>query len=152
MGIVVDIGCGSYCRGDVCIDLNPFDTRITPHLDRFVGFSRNPDGMYIVADAHMLPLRSGIASYVLAIHVIEHCDHPAKVLREAMRILEPSGTIIVEVPNPRKNPADWVDRTHIYSWTIASLENMLRYIGFDDVLCTTVHHDDDVQCRARKYG
>ena len=148
--VVVDIGCGSWCRGDIGIDLNPFSGKKSPHLDRFVGYTRNPECMLVVADAHMLPLRSGIADVVLMIHILEHLECPPCALREVVRVLKRGGRLIVEVPNPCKNRADWIDHTHLHSYTEASLSNVLRYVGLDVEVVIYAHYSDDIQTRAIK--
>lgn len=148
--IVVDVGCGNHCRGDICIDIDATPSSGSPHLDDVVGFRRRDDGMFVVGDAMNLPLRSGVADVVLMIHVLEHLECPARGLREASRVLRSGGTIIVEVPNPLCNDADWKDRTHLYSFTVASLLNLLNRIGFERCEVRQVYGCIDIQARCVK--
>lgn len=44
------------------------------------------------------PFSDNFADEILMQHVLEHCDKPIDVVNECIRILKPSGKLIVEVP------------------------------------------------------
>lgn len=91
-----------------------------------VGTTQPPD---IIADAHHLPLKESTVSQLRASHVIEHLEAPLDSLIECHRVIEPGGTIYVEVPNANKTPHERDD--HLYSWTEGTLRNIIRKAGFE---------------------
>lgn len=50
-----------------------------------------------LADDTVLPFSAGLFDRVLAVHALEESDNPLKVLREAGRVLAPSGRLVVAV-------------------------------------------------------
>ncbi len=60
-------------------------TRVTPHL--------------LLGDSHTLPFASHTFDALFFWHVLEHLENPRKALREAHRILQPGGIVLIEVPN-----------------------------------------------------
>ena len=50
----------------------------------------------VVADARRLPLADGCADVVLAGEVLEHVDDLGAVLAEAVRVLRPGGTLVID--------------------------------------------------------
>ncbi len=125
---VLDIGCGTYCRGDIGIDIqfsykHPLDQ--PEKFDSLMG-SRNPMCDRVMADLDFgIPLRSNCVDTIIARSVLEHLKCPFKVLEECRRVLKSGGIIKIVVPNARISQADWRDRTHLYSWTTASIENLV---------------------------
>ena len=135
MGLKLDLGCGSYCRGDVGIDIdfswsNPYHR---PHFYDKVAGSKNPYPDLVLADANYpLPFRSNAFDEVVMIHVIEHLVRPYDCLREIYRVLKPGGKLILVTPNAQKSPADWRDEGHIISFTEPALKRLLSLV-FDSV-------------------
>lgn len=58
----------------------------------------------IVGDLEQLPIASEKFNTVFAIHVIEHCKHMRKAIKEVHRILKPGGHALIEVPLQKKEP------------------------------------------------
>lgn len=85
----------------------------------------------LLADAHHLPVKDSTLGHVRASHVIEHLERPLDALREAKRVLEPGGTLYVEVPDANRTPAERDD--HLYSWTPDTLTNIVEQAGFEVV-------------------
>ena len=86
-------------------------------------------GMWIVADAQMLPLRSDAFDRVYASHIIEHLKSPASFLREAHRVLKKRGFLELWTPNflsvnARKDPK------HLHIFNLFSLLGAGKSIGF----------------------
>ena len=75
---------------------------------------------------------------VLLSHVLEHCIDPMKVLANARQILEPNGTLLIEVPNNRATGFSrfgavwpWSDiPRHLNFFTERSLRTALLKSGF----------------------
>ncbi len=77
--------------------------------------------------------------------VLEHLRDPATVLRDALKLLAPDGSVVVSVPNMahadvrlallegQVNYADWglLDRTHLRWFTRDSLERFLSDAGLE---------------------
>lgn len=57
--------------------------------------------MPILADAHDVPLKSGIADVVVANAALHHCDDPGRLLAEAARLVRPGGVLITDM-DPQK--------------------------------------------------
>lgn len=49
------------------------------------------EGVTAVADAHRLPFREGSIGSVLCSHVLEHVEHPQRVIDESRRVLKKDG-------------------------------------------------------------
>jgi SAM-dependent methyltransferase len=75
---------------------------------------------------------------VLFSHVLEHCIDPGAALRNARRLIAPSGRLIVEVPNNAaagfgmfKHLWPWTDvPRHLHFFTEASMNKLLGSAGF----------------------
>jgi hypothetical protein len=62
-----------------------------------------------------------VGSHVLLSHVLEHTFCPAFILKGLVK----ARLVVIVVPNSKVNNADSYDNNHIYSWTKASLNNLL---------------------------
>ena len=137
-GRVLDIGCGD---GALLVSLaargfTGVGTELPGRYPRRPGtpgitISEGTD----VADLH---LAAGSCRLVVARHALEHLRDPAAALREARRILDPSGRLVVAVPNlaswqSRRAGAHWfhldVPR-HLVHFTPATLRALVRGAGF----------------------
>ena len=94
---ILDIGCGP---GGMLNDLNTFgdvygiDRSLTPiKLCRQKGYDRTCNS-YV----ENLPFRDSSFSAVLMLDVLEHVDNDGEVLKEAVRVCEPGGLILLTVP------------------------------------------------------
>lgn len=58
----------------------------------------NVPAAVVVADAARIGLPSGIADLVILRQVLQHVASPVQVMREAARLLKPSGIVVVQVP------------------------------------------------------
>ena len=129
--VVLDLGCGTYCRGDIGIDVqftyrNPYDQPWK--FDRLMGGKRS-DCIRIMADIdNGIPLRDRSVEKVVMRDVLEHLRHPYNALMEVYRVLTCGGILLLTTPNASISLADWRDREHRYSWTTASLEHLLGEI------------------------
>ena len=89
-GFTLNVGCGEQKRGDIGIDL-----KLTSQVD-------------VAADAHNLPLRSGIFNKCLAYALLEHVDNPIWVLKEIERTLKAKGEVEILVPTDSRLRSDYV--------------------------------------------
>lgn len=97
--VVLDIGSeeGAYARRLAAAGARP----IALDLDReALGRGRAEHGRTAVAgDAHALPLRTGSVPRAVLAEVLEHCEDPAAVLAEALRVTAPGGRLAISVPD-----------------------------------------------------
>ena len=141
---VCDIGCGADA---------PFLRFLGPQVSLGVGVDwhvagpRAAGGVCLVqADiTRDLPLAGDTFDHASLLAVIEHLPAPTLVLREALRILAPGGTLVMTWPSAAVDPMLWVltrvglvkdelgfDQ-HRPRMPVALLRAMLREIGFGQI-------------------
>ncbi|MEY2959754.1 MAG: Ubiquinone biosynthesis O-methyltransferase, partial [Actinomycetota bacterium] len=171
---VLELGCSvgymtrvMHERGSriVGVEIDPEAARhAEPYLDRL-----------IVGDLDVEPLVDDLpaASFdlVLAADVLEHLRDPAACLRSLIRLLRPTGSIIISVPNVahvdvrlelldgrfRYRENGLLDRTHVKMYTLEELSDLLATVDLVPTrwrpnrrpLATTEIAVDD---RARAFG
>ncbi|HWY28146.1 MAG TPA: class I SAM-dependent methyltransferase [Candidatus Sulfotelmatobacter sp.] len=96
--LALDIGCGTglitrfiSSSQVVGIDINRWN------LDRAKG--RIPDADFLQCDIEHLPLRTGLADFVICTEVVEHLSLPSRSISEIARVMSPNGTFIGSVPS-----------------------------------------------------
>ncbi len=79
-GLVLEIGSGDNPnpRSDILVD-----RFISDNTER--GGDIVIDRPLVVADAHHLPFRDGVFSYIICSHILEHMDDPPQFVRELVR-------------------------------------------------------------------
>jgi SAM-dependent methyltransferase len=147
----LDIGCGSYCRGDVGMDTT-FDniprTNFQAAVEAYVG-EKHPNPLLIYADANMgLPFKDNSFDEVVCSHCLEHLVDPWATLWEIHRVLKPGGRLLLLLPNVLGH--EWHDRdsgdAHLYSWSQWSIKNLLDLV-FEEVeikLASGLGHDEHI--------
>lgn len=126
--LVLDLGCGTYCRGDVGVDIqfwyrHPLDQ---PEKFDFLFGSRNPYCDRVLADLNYpLPFRDDAFDLVLARAVLEHILRPYDLLLEVRRVLRRGGRLKLVVPNARVSMSDWRDEGHVYSFTVPTITRLV---------------------------
>ncbi len=143
--IVVDIGCGP---GNLFASLGGTPTMLIG-VDVAAGSLRIAESRGycpLLADAHDVPLDSGIADLVAINGSLHHCDDMDVVLREAARIVKPGGLLVVD-HDPQRSAYDlrgvgrllWKLRLPIYRWMKKG-----GHSPIDDeqtwALATEIHH------------
>ena len=143
-GAILDLGCGTWCRGDICIDIqfwyrHPLDEPWK--FDSVVGGRKeNPD--LVIADINYpLPLRSESVDTDILRDVLEHLECPLSTLKEVYRVLKRGGVVKVTVPNARVSLADWRDHSHVYSFTVPTAVRLIS--RFFRVVKTQLLFDDE---------
>ncbi len=120
--VLIDIGCGP---GNLLATLGG-RPRIAIGVDIAHGslvHAARVGYVPLLADAHNLPLRSGVADIVAINGSLHHCDDMPTVLREAARLVRPGGTLILD-HDPQQSAWDfrglalilWNLRLPIYRW------------------------------------
>ncbi len=111
---VLDVGCGQ----------KPYYPFFQPYASAYVGVDpvENPLAE-IRGSVEALPVGDGEFEVVLCVQVLEHCDDPARAVRELHRVATPGGRVLasthgVQVYHP--SPADY------WRWTHAGLERLFR--------------------------
>jgi SAM-dependent methyltransferase len=125
-GTVLDLGCG----------VRPFEQDILPYAISYIGidWSNSLHGLHadVVADLNkILPLRDAVVDHVVSFEVLEHLAEPGTMLREAFRVLRPSGAITLSVPFQwwvHEEPWDY------QRFTRYGLEYQLGKAGFKNIV------------------
>jgi len=129
--LILDLGCGTYCRGDVGVDVqfsyrNPLDQ--PEKFDNLFG-SKNKDCMLVLSNLNYpLPFRNEVFNMVLARAVLEHILRPYDLLLEIRRVLRKNGVLKVVVPNAKVSVADWRDSGHVVSFTVPTITRLISKV------------------------
>ncbi|HTL89125.1 MAG TPA: class I SAM-dependent methyltransferase [Leptolyngbya sp.] len=96
-GVLLDVGCGSG-------NLLPFvsqccDRYIGIDTIRYAGFPTQAELILQDLDQPMTKLPSQMADIVVSVETIEHLENPRAFYRELVRLVKPSGCVIVTTPN-----------------------------------------------------
>lgn len=120
--VLVDIGCGP---GNVLASLGgtPREAIGVDIAAGSLGKAAQVGYVPLLADAHVLPLKSGIADIVAINGSLHHCDDMRGVLTEAARIVRPGGMLITD-HDPQQSAwafrgvalMMWRLRVPIYRW------------------------------------
>jgi SAM-dependent methyltransferase len=141
---VCDIGSGSHA---------PFLQSLGAHINLGVGLDWHVAANHALGAASLLqvditrdlPLASNSFDHVVLLAVLEHLPQPEPVLREALRILAPGGSLVMTWPSAAVDPILWVltrvgvikdelgFEQHQPRIPVAALRAMLRRIGFGDM-------------------
>lgn len=120
-----------------CIGLDISEPGITHAKSTFS--SKNL--LYQVSDCLELPFSDGTFSIVTSFDCIEHLPNPEVALREMIRILRPSGIILIKAPHHR-NPIipviDILTFKHRYPFTQTWVHNLPRFIELSSSFLKTI--------------
>ena len=102
------------------------------------GCAASPNVTFRTGDALHLPFEDGCLGLLTYFHVLEHIRDVHGLLREADRVLEPGGQLLIEVPDAERygefpiGSAFWISiREHIFHYTARALTAALRAHGFE---------------------
>jgi SAM-dependent methyltransferase len=124
---------GRYRVLDVGSGIKPYFPFFQPFADEFVGVDIGPNAD-LVGTVESLPVEDASFDVVLCTQVLEHCDDPARAVRELRRVTRPGGRVLasthgVFVYHPAPND--------LWRWTHTGLERLFRDNG--DWSAVTVH-------------
>ena len=131
-----DVGSGANPHGNIQIDLKSEES--DKHHRRL---SVKPT---VYADAHYLPFKDETFNRVLCLHIIEHLKRPFDALLEVKRVLKKSGSLRVEIPNPR----EWLHerKEHLYSWHPDTFNNIIRETGYKFIQYHQGGRNHSIEC------
>jgi SAM-dependent methyltransferase len=114
---LLDVGCGA----------KPYRSLFAPFAAVHVGVDafENPYAE-LIGSAEDLPVEDASFEVVLCNQVLEHCDDPARAVRELRRVAAPGGRVLVSthgVMAYHPSPTDY------WRWTHAGLEKLLLENG-----------------------
>ena len=113
-GLVIDVGSGG------------FHTKFAlPPGARYFGLDLSSRARHVRGDGHQLPFAGQVADWVLLVAVLEHVEHPQRVLAEAMRVLKPGGKVYVAVPFLQMEHA----AADFWRWTAQGIPRLLEEAG-----------------------
>jgi ubiquinone/menaquinone biosynthesis C-methylase UbiE len=84
---------------------------LDPDID---ALAKNANGRRIAGDGSRLPFADNSFDLVFSEWVFEHLKDPQPALAEVDRVLEPGGSFVVVVPNPRHYYAWFADKTPLW--------------------------------------
>jgi ubiquinone/menaquinone biosynthesis C-methylase UbiE len=93
--MILDVGCGTYPRGDVNCDLFICDTGHRTGLKERRDKSIKPREVknFVLCDGQYLPFKDSSFEQVVSIHLIEHVNDPWLLLKEIIRVSSDKVTI-----------------------------------------------------------
>jgi ubiquinone/menaquinone biosynthesis C-methylase UbiE len=89
---------------------------------------RHPEVNYLWADAEKLPFENEYFDYIVIGELIEHTEDPAKIVREAMRVLKKGGWLAISTPNDEAN-GNAVSGEHLWSFTMDDVIDLISPYG-----------------------
>lgn len=126
-GRLLDIGCGRMPYREQILAQS---TRITQYIGLDIALPMyaqyRPD---LYWDGSNIPLASDSIDSAMALEVLEHCPDPGRVLREAHRVMRPSGFLLITAPFLWPLHDDPYDE---YRYTPYAMHRLLRESGFSD--------------------
>lgn len=139
-GRVVDLGCG---RGEVLEFLQEqgIDACGVDGNAAMVNHCRERGLRTVQADLndYLASIADASVGAITCFHVVEHLNlsQTSRMIREAFRVLEPDGLLLIETPNPLSvvvgASAFWIDPTHRRPLHPNGLRSLLEAAGFSSV-------------------
>lgn len=141
---ILDLGCGdgalSYLMAKkgaqvVGVDNEPLGIELAQKNLEEVHMSARCN--FVVASAYELPFPDKSFDFVVSCEVIEHVQHPEKMVAEAWRVLKPGGTFVLTTPYRLSEfPSD---PNHVKEYFPTEIENLLK-ADFHTVEIKLTHH------------
>lgn len=155
-GTILDVGCG---MGGLFAVL-PNDSRLEKFgidfSDKAIDILKNRiKGEFIVGDVHNLPYAKSFFDRIMCIETLEHVDYPDALIKEMIRVLKPSGKILITVPNEENDitPENWPGGAslHVNKFTPDRLRQLISDNQMDVEFCDVVEGVIQLQARNSSY-
>ncbi len=78
----------------------------------------------------------GTFNLITLIHVLEHLPNPCEWLKALDRLLTPNGMILIQVPDPKKNPFNLLVADHCSHFLLPELTHIAQEAGYDVIVAT----------------
>lgn len=100
---ILELGCGHGLLWRECIDrvhptwtvmLSDLSCGMVAEAKRELGHACEAKFRFVVIDAQMIPLQTGLFDLVIANHVLYHVPNRQRALKEIHRVLKPSGRLL----------------------------------------------------------
>jgi ubiquinone/menaquinone biosynthesis C-methylase UbiE len=149
---LLDVGCGSGLlieRADVQFAIGMDSDKETLIINSKRNFGKK--AFFVVADATALPFKDAAFDAVASTEVIEHICDPEGFVKEAARVLVPSGKAVITTPNyasawslvetvwSRHSDARDYTECHVSHFTAKKLRILLERNGFAVKSLTSIH-------------
>jgi ubiquinone/menaquinone biosynthesis C-methylase UbiE len=141
---VLDLGCGdgalSYWLARAGaqvtgVDNEPLGIQLAKENLHSVG--KDSQCTFVVASAYELPFPDQSFDFVVSSEVIEHVQHPEKMVAEARRVLKPGGKFVLTTPYRLTEFPN--DPNHVKEYFPTEMEKMLK-ADFRTVEIKLTHH------------
>lgn len=97
---IADLGCGEGTRLNLLLGDKTYGIGVDISQKALeMGRKSYPKIKFIKADLDKIPLKSESFDLVYSAYVLEHLTNPARVLKEAIRLMSPSGHLVLIAPN-----------------------------------------------------
>jgi SAM-dependent methyltransferase len=135
---LLDIGCGDGSFLEACRQLPWVRVGLDMSLDALRAAKERGGLGVLQAGVEALPFADESFAVITLFHVFEHLGFPHPCLREAHRVLEPGGWLIIQVPNTASLERQWFGRNwagfevprHLINYSDKSLGAFLEVQGF----------------------
>jgi 2-polyprenyl-3-methyl-5-hydroxy-6-metoxy-1,4-benzoquinol methylase len=138
---ICDIGCGAGALLEAASAAG-FTTAVGIEPDPLARIAASRKGLAVYAgSAEQLPVEARRERFdlILMSHVLEHTLNPVQALRNAVALLKPGGSIMIEVPNNEACGLDfagncwcWLDvPRHLNFFTTTSLRSICTLVGLE---------------------
>lgn len=84
--------------------------------------------MPVVGIGEQLPFKDGAFDWILVSEVLEHVEHPARIMREVARALKPDGSAVLTVPSHGAMPPGTV-AGHVQDFSIEEFRSLMHEAG-----------------------
>lgn len=96
-----------------------------------------------------LQLEARQYDYVLSFHTLEHVRDPAAVLRKISWILQPNGTVLIEVPF---GPEEYSNLDHLHFFSLRSFKKLLDAYFLDSTIIENSYENSQGVAVGSYYG
>ncbi len=128
---VLDIGCGagygSYMMSAHAGDAGVVGVDIDESTIGYAKKNYEASGLnFMVADVTRVPFSDNEFTACVCFEVIEHIENPEELLKEAARVLDPSGIFIVSTPNGAVKVSSQPNPFHMKEFNLSEFTELIR--------------------------